>query len=262
MRRITGIAAGIATHLLFALTVWHLFWFLKGNSDHESQRWLWTDAVLALQFALPHSFLLRPATRRRVSSIVGSAFYGLFFCVATCLSLLLMFVLWRSSSVHVWSLKGTNGTLVSVAFIVSWIGLLYALSLTGLGYQTGWTPWWHWLRGRDLPRREFAPRGAYRWLRHPVYLSFLGLIWLNPSMSLDRLLLAGIWTAYIFVGSYWKDERMAFYVGPAYRVYQTQVTGFPLVFFGPLAKRRRGRDVELTEQLPSRPAAPPSRVAA
>ena len=26
-------------------------------------------------------------------------------------------------------------------------------------------------------RREFQPRGAYSFLRHPVYLSFLGLVW-------------------------------------------------------------------------------------
>ena len=30
MRRTVGIVIGVGTHLLFAVTVWHLFWFLKG----------------------------------------------------------------------------------------------------------------------------------------------------------------------------------------------------------------------------------------
>jgi hypothetical protein len=52
---------------------------------------------------------------------------------------------------------------------------------SGLGWQTGWTPWWHWARRLPQPKRLFVERGAYRFLRHPVYLSFLGLIWSEPG---------------------------------------------------------------------------------
>jgi protein-S-isoprenylcysteine O-methyltransferase Ste14 len=126
---------------------------------------------------------------------------------------------------------------VEGCFYASWVGLFYSLSLTGLGYQTGWTPWWHWLHGRPPPRREFRPRGAYHLLRHPIYLSFLGLIWFTPAMTADRAVLTAVWTAYIFVGSYLKDERLARYVGRPYRRYQQRVAGYPFMPFGPLAKR-------------------------
>jgi protein-S-isoprenylcysteine O-methyltransferase Ste14 len=89
----------------------------------------------------------------------------------------------------------------------------------------------------------------YRFLRHPIYLSFLGLIWFTPRMSLDHVLLTGVWTAYIFIGSYLKDERLAFYVGSPYREYQTRVPGYPL-FFGALGRHRiRPSSTEL-EQMP------------
>ena len=128
--------------------------------------------------------------------------------------------------------------MTQAAFVASWGGLIYSLSLTGLGYQTGWTQFRHWLRGEPLPRREFVPRGAYHFLRHPAYLSFLGLVWFTPRMTLDHALLTAIWTAYIFCGSWLKDRRLVHYLGDSYRAYQARVPGYPLMPFGPLGKVR------------------------
>jgi hypothetical protein len=237
MARILGITFGLATHGLFAVTVWDLYWFLKGPEPGElaADYFAW-DALLAAQFVLPHSILLTPDVRERLTRVVPAPFYGCFYCVVTCLSLLVMFANWRPSATVVWQLSGIEGTAVIAAFLASWVALFYSLSLTGLGYQTGWTPWWHWLRGRPLPPRCFEPRGAYLWLRHPVYLSFLGLIWFAPVMTADHAVLTGIWTTYIFVGSCLKDRRFSFYLGRRYREYQAAVPGYPGVFAGPLAR--------------------------
>jgi protein-S-isoprenylcysteine O-methyltransferase Ste14 len=156
--------------------------------------------------------------------------------MVTCLTLLILFAGWQGSPRTFWNLQGPWRWLCDACFYLSWGTLLYSLSLTGLGYQTGWTEWWHWFRRRPLPRREFRPRGAYLWLRHPVYLSFLGLIWFTPRMSVDHAILTGIWTVYILVGSHLKDQRLAYYVGATYRHYQQQVAGYPLVFSGPLGR--------------------------
>ena len=123
-----------------------------------------------------------------------------------------------------------------IAFLACWPALIYSLSLTGLGYQTGFTRWWAWVRRRKLARRAFEVRGAYHFLRHPIYLSFLGLVWLTPAVTLDRALLIGLWTGYIFLGSYLKDRRLEFYLGESYRKYQARVPGYPFFLFGPLAK--------------------------
>jgi len=237
MRRIIGITFGLATQALFLFTVWYLFSFLKGNYSQRNYGSLWIDAALALQFAVPHSLLLLPTTRRRLARWIPSAFYGCFFCVATCLGLLLTFAFWRGSPVELWRFHGWIRIGIESAFIGSWVALFYSLSLTGLGYQTGLTPWWQWVRGRSGPRSPFEPHGVYHWFRHPIYLSFLGLLWFTPVMTLDRAVLTGLLTVYIFIGSYLKDERLAFYNGESYRRYQSLVVGYPLVFFGPLGKR-------------------------
>ncbi len=231
--RILGTLFGLGTHALFAFTVWYLFWFLRGGrSGPGSAGGLWKDGLLATQFALAHSWLLLPSVRRKLTRYVRDAFYGCLFCTVTCASLLLVFAWWEPGPV-VFRLEGTAAWIVQGLFYLSWGGLFYSLSLTGLGYQTGWTPWWAWFRGRKPPRRRFQPRGAYRWMRHPVYLSFLGLLWFTPHFTTDRLLLNLLWTVYIFVGSWLKDQRLLFYLGSTYREYQSQVPGYPLLGWGP-----------------------------
>ena len=71
--------------------------------------------------------------------------------------------------------------------------------------------------------RPFVPQSVYRFLRHPVYLSFLGLVWLVPVVTLDKAALIGFWTVSISVGSVRKDRRLLFYVGDEYRSYQADV---------------------------------------
>lgn len=238
LRRYAGIAAGVGTHLLFAVTVWHLFWFLKDGRPATGPGNLWRTVGLALLYAVPHSLLLWPPVRKRLGRWIHAAFYGLFYCVATCVSLLVVFSCWQGSTPVLWQLTGPAAIAMQAGFYGSWIALFYSLHLTGLGYQTGLTPWLHWVRREPQPKRLFTPRGVYRWMRHPVYLSFLGLVWFTPTMTADHAVLTGIWTVYLLVGSWLKDERLAYYLGESYRRYQEQVAGYPLMPWGPLARRR------------------------
>jgi protein-S-isoprenylcysteine O-methyltransferase Ste14 len=85
------------------------------------------------------------------------------------------------------------------------------------------------------PARPFVPQGVYRFLRHQVYLSFLGLVSFVPVVTLDRAVLTGILTVFIYVGSVLKERRLLFYVGDEYRSYQSDVPGYTGMPFGPLS---------------------------
>ena len=238
LRRLAGFTFGIGTQALFAVTVVGLFSFLRYGETRTAGSWILIDCLLALQFAIPHSLLLHPKTRSALKHWVPTEFYGAFFCVCTCLSLWLIFAFWQGTTTTLWDLDGLAANLVVGCFLFSWASMLYSIHLTGLGFQTGWTQWMHWYQHKKMPRRDFVPRGAYRFLRHPVYLSFLGLIWFTPTMTLDHAVLTGIWTVYIGVGSVLKDRRIAFYLGEQYLSYMRMVSGYPLMPFGPLAKLR------------------------
>jgi protein-S-isoprenylcysteine O-methyltransferase Ste14 len=115
-----------------------------------------------------------------------------------------------------------------------WIGLLYSLYWTGFGYQTGLTQWWYWFRDQQPPKRGFVTQGAFRYMRHPVYMSFLGLIWFTPVMTLDHAILTAVWTLYIYTGSYFKDRRLLKFIGEPYYEYGKRIPGLPIIGFGSL----------------------------
>ena len=237
--RALGIAFGLVTQSCFAVTVWGLFWYLYGGDgagQARSSHWVVVDALLALQFAVAHSVLLLPSSRSRIAKWMPPALFSTLSCAATCAGLWLTFTLWRTSSSAVWDLHGAAAFGMRAAFVASWLALFYSLSLSGFGYQTGWTQWRYWLKHQPLPRRGFVEHGAFRWLRHPAYLSFLGLIWFTPHMTFDHALLTGVWTCYIFIGSVLKDQRLAYYLGDGYREYACRVPGYPGMFLGPLAR--------------------------
>ena len=68
MRQAAEIAFGVGNHLLFALTVWRLFWFLKGaDTPALAGGSLCVNIGLALLFVVPHSAMPLPAVRKRLS---------------------------------------------------------------------------------------------------------------------------------------------------------------------------------------------------
>jgi protein-S-isoprenylcysteine O-methyltransferase Ste14 len=240
MARFLGLFLGLSAHLLLGVTIWYLFPFLRGRDvsieGSAAPGWWLQDALLVLQFGVSHSLLLYPRVRDRLDAHLPGRLHGCFFTLTTCLSLLLLMAAWQASPVVLWHVQGWAAWAIYAGYLLSWMGLFYSLSLTGLGFQTGWTPFWAWLHGRKPPRRTFAVRGAYHLLRHPVYLSFLGLVWFAPLVTLDRALLTGMMTIYIFIGSYLKDRRLEYYLGDVYRDYQARVAGYPLIGLGPLGR--------------------------
>ncbi len=209
----TGLAIGVFTQLFFLWTAWNLYLFLRDGGTSDRPFSWGIDLGLALFFAWPHSLLLAPFVQKKLKNYFPGAWLGLVHCLATCVSLWFLFLFWTRSSSTLWDLEGVSRTGMQIGFYGSWIALFYSLYLTGMGYQTGLTPWWYWLRGKALPRRAFVTTGAFRYMRHPVYLSFLGLIWFTPQMTVDHAILTVVWTIYIYVGSYLKDRRLEHFLG-------------------------------------------------
>jgi len=244
VRRFLGIAVGLLVQALFVVASYYNYVFLAGSPPRPGRAALAWDALLAIQFCVVHSLLLWPSVKKQLERIVAPAFYGLFFCTAACLTLLLTMTQWQVGDWAIWQLTGWPRLTVQVLYLSCWGTLLFSLCCSGFGYHTGWLPWWYWVKRQPIPRRPFKPRGAFALMRHPGYLSFLGLVWFTPDMTIDRAILTGLWSVYIICGSWLKDLRLIHYMGNTYREYQAKVPGYPGMFFGPLG-RRKNRDTSL-----------------
>ena len=79
------------------------------------------------------------------------------------------------------------------------------------------------LRGRPPPHSPFVVRGAYQWVRHPLYLFMLVLIWSVPAATLDRLLFDVLWTVWTVAATRWEERDLVAGFGDDYRRYQRTV---------------------------------------
>ena len=104
--------------------------------------------------------------------------------------------------------------------------MFWSMVETGLFRQSGIEEWWRALTHKKM-KQGLLKNGPYQICRHPIYASFLGMIWFTPNMSLDRLFLAISWSVYIFIGAYLKEKRLMKNKG--YRDYAATVPAFPLM---------------------------------
>ena len=66
-------------------------------------------------------------------------------------------------------------------------------------------------------------KGAYRWVRHPLYLAVLLMIWSYPVLTVDRLLFNMLWTLWIVTGTVLEERDLVAGFGDEYRDYERNV---------------------------------------
>lgn len=181
------------------------------------------DALLSLAFFVQHSGMVRRPFKARLARHVPERQVAAIYSVASGVALSAVVVLWQR----------TEGRAATVEGPARWIALaLAALALAGFAWAV------RSLRGFDAfgdralrrhalgkPERppSFSIRGPYRWVRHPLYLLVLVLLWANVDLRWDRLLLDALWTAWIVVGTVLEERDLAVELGQPYREYQRRV---------------------------------------
>jgi protein-S-isoprenylcysteine O-methyltransferase Ste14 len=65
--------------------------------------------------------------------------------------------------------------------------------------------------------------GPYRWVRHPIYLGWVLLVFGVPHMTGDRLTFAAISTAYVVIAIPWEERSLLRDLGEQYARYRRAV---------------------------------------
>ena len=70
---------------------------------------------------------------------------------------------------------------------------------------------------------QLSISGPYRWLRHPIYLGWVMLVFGVPTMTMGRLLFASISTLYLIVAIPFEERSLTQEFGASYTDYQARV---------------------------------------
>jgi protein-S-isoprenylcysteine O-methyltransferase Ste14 len=181
------------------------------------------DAALSFAFFAQHSGMVRRRVQARLARYIPERDVRALYAVASGVILAAVVVLWQ----------GTAWRFFEVTRPMRWAGLgLFAVGVAG--FVWGVRSLGHFdpfgirairahLDGKPLAPEAVVVRGAYRWVRHPLYLFTLLIIWSRADPTADRLLLGVLWTAWIVVGTLWEERDLTLALGDAYTAYQRRV---------------------------------------
>ncbi|MDJ0870906.1 MAG: NnrU family protein [Gammaproteobacteria bacterium] len=215
------VGLGVASLVLFGV-------FLFTGSLHLinlglTPRWqLALNALLCFVFFLQHSGMIRRPFRRWLSRYVPERYLGLFYTLASSIAVLALVGLWQESAVTLAAAEGPYRLVLRAVFMGALLGSLWGTwsvkAVDMFGAEAV-------LRraGETLPPGPIVMRGPYRWVRHPIYLTTLLMIWSHPDLTADRLLFNVLFTLWIVAGTWLEERDLVVVYGPAYQDYQRRV---------------------------------------
>ncbi len=189
----------------------------------DESRVLWVDAGLSLLFFIQHSVMIRTPFRRRLTRFIPQEYGGAVYAIASGIVLLLVILFWQTSTRTLVAPSGIlRWSLRAVSFFCL-LGFYWGSKALRFFDPLGLRPIFNRLRSRNPKPMPFTVAGPYRWVRHPLYLFMILLIWSYPDLTVDRLLFNLLWTVWIVVGSYFEERDLVSDFGDPYRQYQGRV---------------------------------------
>ena len=182
------------------------------------------NAGLLTLFALQHSVMARKWFKEWWTKIVPKPVERATYVLFSSVALILLFVLWRPLGGVVWSVEDPVGRLVLRGlFAFGWALILYTTFLINHFDLFGLRQVWRYLTGQPESALRFVTPGAYRIVRHPLYVGWFLAFWMTPVMTFAHLLFSLATTAYILVAIQFEERDLVREFGETYEDYRRAV---------------------------------------
>jgi methanethiol S-methyltransferase len=200
-----------------AALAWCAWWFLVDAGRpvaYAGGGAIAVDAALFSLFALHHSVFARDTAKRWLDRIPRDLIRSVYVWVASVL-LILVCVLWQPIGGDLYRaatfLAPVHIGLQLAGFwvIVGAVSRIDPLELAGIRTAA--------------PSDALQTSGPYRWVRHPVYLGWVMIVFGTPHLTGDRLAFAALSTAYLMLAVPWEERSLVRAFGDAYVGYQRDV---------------------------------------
>ena len=184
---------------------------------------LWLNTILCLAFFVQHSVMIRKSFRQWLARFIPEEYDGAFFAIVAGVFLLVLVVFWQESAFTIASAQGILRWLLRGVFLLSMAGFAWSWWALGVFDPFGILPIVDHQRGRERPPIPFTARGPYRWVRHPLYILMLLMIWSYPNLTADRLFFNVLCTIWMIIGTVLEERDLVASFDKEYRDYQNKV---------------------------------------
>ena len=185
---------------------------------------LLADVVLCFLFFIQHSIMVRRRFRLWLTRAVRAEFHGALYASASGTCLLILVLFWQPAGPPLWLPPNWIRWAMAGAFLLAAAGAWWGTRALGdfdaLGIKPALTVFDR--KESDTPM-VLTVRGPYRWVRHPLYLLSLIIIWSGPVYTLDRLLHNLLWSIWIVIGASYEERDLIDCFGDAYKSYRNAV---------------------------------------
>ena len=194
------------------------------------------DTTLFSAFALHHSIFARIPVRARVRRIVPEQLERSAYVWVASLMLIGVCYSWRAVPGVLWQVsRPWSWAIVAVQLVGIWLTLRSTAVIDGLelaGVRQVSTP-----NAPGLPQRlsgvapiptpkieavEFKTTGPYGWVRHPIYLGWILVVFCVGTMTMTRLVFAAVSSVYLLIAIP-LEERTLRTQSPSYDDYMRRV---------------------------------------
>ncbi len=224
--------AGSLSYFLFTYAVT----FREIVAGALTPRAIAVDVALFTVFALHHSVFARQRVRDWIARTLSPRLERSVYVWIASLMLIAVCALWQPVPGAAWRIQGPAAWLLPVAQIAgAWLTLRSAAvidiwDLAGVRQAGGPDRLRHGhgeagqsAGGAAAGRIEFKTEGPYGWVRHPIYLGWLLLVFPVATMTMTRLLFAVVSSAYIVVAIPFEERSLRRASGGSYTDYMRQV---------------------------------------
>jgi protein-S-isoprenylcysteine O-methyltransferase Ste14 len=182
------------------------------------------DTLVCLFFFLQHSIMVRGRFRIWLTRHIRADFHGALYACASGICLLILTIVWQPVEPALWTPPAAIRWTLMMVVVAAGAGAWWGSRSLGEFDALGVKPAMQALAGsQPAVTTPFVVRGPYRWIRHPLYLFSLVIIWTGPVFTVDRLLHNLLWTIWIVIGATLEERDLVDCFGSAYRAYQQRV---------------------------------------
>jgi methanethiol S-methyltransferase len=181
-------------------------------------------------FAFSHTWLASLKIKKAMAEKLGSriAFYRLFYNVSSLIFFLSFYAIAPKPDIVVYDLRFPFDIITFVLQVLSIVGLYWAAKPIKLSEFIGTAQIERYMRGEYNPdeldeRQSLKIEGAFKFVRHPIYLFSILFLGFRSTMSLFYLVMFICIVIYFYFGSIYEERKLTELFGDEYKKYQKSV---------------------------------------